>query len=115
MSQKYFGNWSEYAGVVNDFFPAPYDYDADKRDLAKRELPPGFPTADEVVFACYTYEDYSGRAMVLYTRNGQLFEVEGSHCSCNGLEGQWGGGPVTWDALALRGFRGRLSVLLAPR
>lgn len=51
-------------------------------------------TADElagatVLVASYTYEHYSGDAYVLFERDGKLFEVEGSHCSCFGLEGQW--------------------------
>lgn len=43
----------------------------------------------EILFADYTYEDYSGNANVLFARDGELYEVFGSHCSCFGLEGQW--------------------------
>ena len=43
----------------------------------------------EVLVASYTYENYSGSAYVLYRKGRQLFEVEGGHCSCYGLEGQW--------------------------
>lgn len=43
-----------------------------------------------ILFASYTYEDYSGNAFVLFEKDGQLYEVNGSHCSCWGLtEGQW--------------------------
>lgn len=42
-----------------------------------------------ILFASYTYEDYSGDAWVLFEKDGKLFEVNGSHCSCYGLEGQW--------------------------
>ena len=44
-----------------------------------------------LLYADYTYEDYSGDAYVLgYNKeNKQFFEVHGSHCSCYGLEGQW--------------------------
>lgn len=38
-----------------------------------------------VLIASYTYEDYCGSAYVLFERNGKLFEVHGSHCSCYGL------------------------------
>jgi hypothetical protein len=31
----------------------------------------------------------------LIERDGQLFEVHGGHCSCNGFEGQWEPKPVT--------------------
>lgn len=44
-----------------------------------------------LLYADYTYEDYSGDAYVLgYNKeNKKFFEVHGSHCSCYGLEGQW--------------------------
>lgn len=38
-----------------------------------------------VLLASYTYEDYSGDAFVLFERGGNLYEVNGSHCSCYGL------------------------------
>lgn len=43
----------------------------------------------EILLASYTYEDYSGSAFVLFRREGKWFEVNGSHCSCYGLENQW--------------------------
>lgn len=43
----------------------------------------------EILMAYYCYEDYSGSSMVVYIQNGTLYEVNASHCSCNGLEGQW--------------------------
>ena len=42
----------------------------------------------EVLLASYTYEDYSGSAFVLFRRDGDLYEVNGSHCSCYGLAEQ---------------------------
>lgn len=42
-----------------------------------------------ILFHKYTYEDYSGLAFTLYIKDGLLYEVNGSHCSCSGLEGQW--------------------------
>jgi len=43
-----------------------------------------------VLLAYYEYEDYSGSAFVLYQdAEGKLFEVNGGHCSCYGLEEQW--------------------------
>lgn len=44
----------------------------------------------KILLAWYEYEDYSGDAYVLFEQDGKLFEVYGSHCSCYGLEGQWG-------------------------
>lgn len=45
----------------------------------------------KILYADYTYEDYSGDAYVLgYDFDKQQwFEVHGSHCSCYGLEDQW--------------------------
>ena len=43
----------------------------------------------KIIIAWYTYECYEGEAYVLYELDGVLYEVEGYHCSCYGLEGQW--------------------------
>jgi len=42
-----------------------------------------------ILLAWYGYGDYDGSAFVLFERGGKLYEVNGGHCSCNGLEGQW--------------------------
>jgi hypothetical protein len=68
---------------------------ADFEDVREWKPEPSHPIADkadvEILFASYTYEDYYGRAFVLYRnkKDGQLYEVNGSHCSCYGLEDQW--------------------------
>lgn len=57
----------------------------------------------EFIYANYTYEDYSGSAFVLFVRNGKLYEVNGSHCSCYGLsEDQWSPEETSLEALKLR-------------
>jgi hypothetical protein len=43
----------------------------------------------EILFAVYETPDYEGYAFVLFAKDGVLYEVNGSHCSCYGLEGQW--------------------------
>lgn len=52
-----------------------------------------------VLLASYTYENYSGDAFVLFERGGQLYEVNGSHCSCYGLSEQdySGGTDTQWQ------------------
>lgn len=55
-----------------------------------------------VLFAAYTYGDYSGDAFVLYEKDGKLFEVNGGHCSCYGLEDQWEPEEVPKEALLYR-------------
>jgi len=56
---------------------------------------------DDVLFAYYNYEDYSGSAFVVFMLNGLLFEVHGSHCSCYGLEDQWAPEETSWEALRM--------------
>lgn len=47
------------------------------------------PEPDEVYFAGYSYANYNGESVVLYRRGESYYYVEGGHCSCYGLEGQW--------------------------
>ena len=42
-----------------------------------------------ILLAHYDIDGYEGDAFVLFERDGKLYEVNGSHCSCYGLEGQW--------------------------
>ena len=39
-----------------------------------------------ILLAWYGGGDYDGSAFVLFERDGQLYEVNGGHCSCYGLE-----------------------------
>lgn len=59
-----------------------------------------------ILFASYGYENYSGDAWVLYEQNGKLYEVNGSHCSCYGLENQWSPEEVTLPELEYRLING---------
>jgi hypothetical protein len=43
----------------------------------------------EILLASYVYANYNGDAFVLFQKDGVLYEVNGSHCSCYGLENQW--------------------------
>ena len=42
-----------------------------------------------ILLAWYGGDGYDGSAFVLFERNGKLYEVNGGHCSCYGLEEQW--------------------------
>ena len=42
-----------------------------------------------ILFAWYGNGSYDGSTFVLFERGGELYEVNGGHCSCYGLEGQW--------------------------
>ncbi len=59
-----------------------------------------------ILLAHYSYEDYSGSAFVLFIKDGVLYEVHGSHCSCYGLEGQWEPEETTYEALIHRLTKG---------
>lgn len=51
---------------------------------------------DKVYVAAYATEGYEGQAVVIYRRDNKFYVVEGSHCSCMGLEDQWT--PEEYDA-----------------
>lgn len=55
-----------------------------------------------VYIAWYGYGDYCGQSFVLFEHNGILYEVNASHCSCYGLEGQWAPEETNWAVLAMR-------------
>ena len=113
----YLHDWSESKrfGVISDFeqlnlsesdFKAkesPYpnkEYWAEKVDRAKKVIPNWNDI--KILFASYSYENYSGDAFVLFSKDGELFEVNGSHCSCYGLEYQWSPEPVVLKELEHR-------------
>ena len=62
----------------------------------------------EILLASYSQANYEGDAFVLFRKGGELFEVNASHCSCYGLEGQWEPEPTTVAALRHRLDNGRL-------
>lgn len=71
--------------VFNDLFDSKDDI-SNRFSINRSEL-----DDVEIIFANYSYEDYSGRAIVIYYNpsDEQYYEVHGGHCSCYGLEGQW--------------------------
>lgn len=62
----------------------------------------------EILLASYGAPAYEGYAFVLFRRDGKLWEVNASHCSCYGLEGQWSPEEVTAQELRHRVEVGRL-------
>ncbi len=62
----------------------------------------------EILLASYVYHDYDGCAFVLARKEGKLYEVNASHCSCYGLEDQWVPEETTSLALRHRMKEGRL-------
>jgi len=89
----YFGDWAEenYQGEVGR--------EAMLKDF---EIQEDALVGAEILFAAYTYENYSGDAFVLFAKDGELYEVHSDHCSCYGLEGQWEPKKTMAEAVRLR-------------
>ena len=85
----FLGQWGSIEDLINDF----NDYDG--QDTTQYE-------GIEILLAYYLYECYGGYAFVLFRKDGELYEVNGSHCSCYGLEGQWEPEETTVEALRHR-------------
>lgn len=56
----------------------------------------------EILYAMYDGGGYDGWAHVIIRKDGKLYEVNGSHCSCYGLEGQWEPEETSVTALLFR-------------
>jgi len=77
----FLNDWSNLEEMIADFWPGP-GYGAD--DHLKDEL-----DGVTILLASYGQWSYEGNAFVLFERGEKLYEVNGSHCSCYGLERQW--------------------------
>jgi hypothetical protein len=62
----------------------------------------------EILLSHYEAGGYEGSAFVLFRKDGKLYEVNASHCSCYGLEGQWSPEETTIAALRHRMSEGSL-------
>lgn len=62
----------------------------------------------KILFASYGIDGYEGSAWVLFEKDGKLYEVNGSHCSCYGLENQWEPEETLLVAISHRLIAGRL-------
>jgi hypothetical protein len=64
--------------------------------------------AVEILLASYSRDATCGEAFVLFCRDNRLYEVNASHDSSDGLEGQWEPEETLSVALKFRLERGRL-------
>lgn len=87
-----------------------YLEDWDSADKVYRDFDVKEPEDIEILLACYTYIWYEGTAFVLYRDNKdeKLYEVNGGHCSCYGLDGQWRPEETNVEVLRHRIEKGRL-------
>jgi hypothetical protein len=96
VNNKYFGEWS----CLDDLC----EFNCNRySDAFEDSAPP--VTEDELLHASYDCSGYEGQAFVLFERDGKLYEVNASHCSCYGLDGQWDPTETTWKAQAMRWCR----------
>ncbi|MCZ2222476.1 MAG: hypothetical protein LC122_02480 [Chitinophagales bacterium] len=66
---RYFGEFNS----INDLYKEFYIDESTIKD-------------EEIVYASYDLGSYDGDSLVIFIRDGKLFEMNSSHCSCNGLE-----------------------------
>jgi hypothetical protein len=92
--KKYFNGFECVDDVKASFADQDGDYKAVLNSVDLKD--------EEVLFASYGGGDYDGDAFVVFVRDGKLYEVHGSHCSCNGLEGQWSPEETSVAALEMR-------------
>jgi len=119
----YLHDWaeSEKIGVISDFddiYISKSEYEAEtppypnievwleRKAKMKEAIETWKPIS--ILFASYSYQDYSGDAFVLFERDGKLYEVNGGHCSCYGLEGQFAPEETDIDVLKHRLVEGKL-------
>lgn len=100
----YLHDWSEKIDVIYDF------EDLQLAEPERQEKVVKSYDNINILFASYSYENYSGDAYVLFEKNGKLFEVFGSHCSCYGLEGQFDPEEVSLEELNIRLLNGEFGV-----
>lgn len=95
--------WETPEEVANEF--GRYDYNCTTGEFTPTEEAKVIIKAlegAELLFSYYTCEDDSGTAMLIYAKDGKLYEVNGAHCSCDGLEGQWEPEETDINALLMR-------------
>jgi len=119
----YLHNWSEKIDMIGDFediYMTADEYNADvspypnieswiDKKLKMSEAIVKYE-AYNILFASYGCDNYSGDAFVLLEKYGKLYEVNGSHCSCYGLEGQFEPEEATLESIEMRLIKGNLGI-----
>lgn len=89
----YLGNFSEWLDVRREYHNDGAKYGEYEKDSPVPE------EVQKVIFAAYFYENYEGSSVVIYYDKNHYWLNEGGHCSCYGLENQWG--PVEYNSAKL--------------
>jgi hypothetical protein len=119
----YLHNWKEKIDMIGDFedlYMTAEEYRAEKAPYPnveswlekKSKMVEAIKKyeGNNILFASYGTDNYSGDAFVLFEKNGKLYEVNGSHCSCYGLEGQFEPEETTLEAIEMRLTKGTMGV-----
>ena len=119
----YLHNWKEKIDMIGDFedlYMTGEEYRAKKAPYqnveawldTKSKMTEAIKKYEEynILFASYGTDNYSGDAFVLFEKNGKLFEVNGAHCSCYGLEGQFEPEETTLEAIEMRLIKGNFGM-----
>lgn len=53
----------------------------------------------KILFAEYVPGNWCGEAFVLFIKDRKLYEVNGDHCSCHELQGQWEPEETSFEAV----------------
>jgi len=88
----FLNNWSNIEEMKKDFF----------------EIYNGELEGINILLASYGTPHREGHAFVLFEKDGYLYEVNGTHCSCMGLEEQWLPEKTSIEALMYRLNKGNL-------
>ena len=80
-----------------------YDHMVEQFNIDSKDL-----EGVQILFAKYKQGDYCGQALVIYSKGEELYEVNASHCSCMGIEGQWSPELTTRQDLEYRFFNDNL-------
>jgi len=86
MSENIYEGFEDWEDVLIQFHDFGWGTDSQK---IKDAFIAQNPEPDQVLLADYYTGNYEGDALVVYRQGDKYFTVEGSHCSCFGLEGQW--------------------------
>lgn len=99
-------NFSSVESIVEDYSDYNYGEDRNTKTYTDREKIENDLRGATIHLAWYGYGDYSGDSFVLYEKDWKLYEVNGGHCSCSGLEGQWKPEETSIEALRMRKISG---------
>ena len=101
MTPLYLGNWSNLRDLSSDFCMDSWNEGCvEAFEVSLGDI--------DILLAYYDIDGYEGDAFVLFRKNGRLYEVNASHCSCYGLENQWEPEETSVKALRHRIERGVL-------